>query len=318
MSKSIESISIFGEYKKQEDRVTAALLHVLNVGGQPIVERLFGGLFDIPTNNLNIISQSYQKDSIPDGEIGCNCTYNIYIESKIYPNAINQDQLNSHIKLASSADNKYLCYITPDAFIPQALTGLPLGWLSWKDVIDSLSGILADGIADSLLTFLIEQLITLIGHIVYNDNGIPTKAAQQYMPITDEERVIIVGGKWGEDVALNYGFYACQENRFFMPAKYIAFYHQNRIKYVFEIEDIQDGVDISSISEVAQSDYFTVKEVNYSPVKRKYMNLKLVHTCDPEIQNDKVDKNGNPCAFIQGQTYTTYSKITSAIKTSQL
>ena len=38
----------------------------------------------------------------------------------------------------------------------------------------------------------------------------------------------------------------------------------------------------------------------------------------PEIQNDKVDKNGKTCAFIQGQTYTTYSKITSSTKTSQL
>lgn len=77
MSKSIEEISIFGEYRKPEDRVTAALLHVLNAGGQPITERLFGNLFDIPSNSINIFSQSYQGDSIPDGEISCDCKYNI-------------------------------------------------------------------------------------------------------------------------------------------------------------------------------------------------------------------------------------------------
>lgn len=320
MSKSITDISIFGEYKKPEDRVTAALLHVLNVGGQPVVERLFGELFDIPANDVNIISQSHQKHSIPDGEISCDCKYNIYIESKIVPNAIDSTQLTSHLKLTNPAENKYLCYITPDLDIPQALEELPVGWLSWKDVIDYLSGILADGIADRLLFFLIKQLIQLLKHVVYREQEFDTKvtADQTYMPILDDNRVIIVGGNWGEDVAKDYGFYACQENRFFLPAKYIAFYHHNRIKYVFEIEVIKDNVDISTISHIAQSNYFTVKEVNYIPQKRKYMKLKLVHTCNPIIKNDKVDKNGKPCAFIQGQTYTTYSKIKTATKTSQL
>lgn len=318
MSQSITNISIFGEYKKPEDRVTAALLHVLNAGGQPVVERLFGELFDIPDNDINIISQSHQGNSIPDGEISCDCKYNIYIESKIVPNAINQTQLVNHLKLTNPAENKYLCYITPDVDIPQELKDLPIGWLSWISVIDYLSGILADGIADRLLFFLIEQLIQLIKHVVYKEQGVTTKDAQSYMPILDDERVIIVGGRWGEDVALNYEFYACQENRFFMPAKYIAFYHQKRIKYVFEIEEIKESVDISTISHITHSSYFSIKEKNYIHQYRKYMKLRLVHTCNPEIKNDKVDKNGKPCAFIQGQTYTTYTKIKTATKTSQL
>lgn len=318
MSKSIEYISIFGEYKKQEDRVTAALLHVLNAGGQPIVERLFGDLFDIPSNRINVITQSYQGISIPDGEISCDCKYNIYIESKIVPNAIDKTQLENHLRLTNPAENRCLCYITPDLSIPKDLMGISAGWLSWKDVIDCLQGIIADGIADRLLFFLIEQLIQLIKHIVYKEISLDSQDYQSYKPISDDERVIIVGGRWGEDVALRYGFYACQENRFFMPSKYIAFYHQNRIKYVFEIEEIKESVEISTIPYVAQSDYFTKKEVNYIPQMREYMRLNLVHTCEPEILNDKVDKNGKPCAFIQGQTYTTYTKITTSTKTSQL
>ena len=320
MSKSIEDVSIFGEYKKPEDRVTAALLHVLNAGGQPIVERLFVDLFDIPSNNVDVISQSYHENSIPDGEISCDSKYSIYIENKISPNSIDRTQLANHLQLTNPAENKYLCYITPDSSIPLALKELSVGWLSWQEVIERLSGILADGIADRLLVFLIKQLIQLIKHVVYKEMDSNSKEAQSYKPILDEERVIIVGGSWGEDVALKYGFYACQENRFFMPAKYITFYHHNRIKYVFEIEEIQESVDISTIPYVAKLDYFTVKEVNYTPRNRKYMKLKPVHTCEPEIQNDKVDKNGNPCAFIQGQTYTTYPKITAAttMKTSQL
>ncbi len=318
MSREIKDISAFGEYKKPEDRVTAALLHVLNAGGQPIVERLFGDLFDIPANDINIISQAHHENSIPDGEISCDCKYAVYIESKIALNAINQTQLANHLLLTNPAENKYLCYITPDLDPPQVLKELPVGWLSWKDVIDYLSGILADGIADRLLFFLIEQLIQLIKHVVYKEQGVTTKDAQSYMPISDNERVIIVGGRWGEDVAKDYGFYACQENRFFMPAKYIAFYHQKRIKYVFEIEEIKESVDISTISHIAHSSYFSIKEKNYISQNRKYMKLRLVHTCNPEIKNDKVDKNGKPCAFIQGQTYTTYTKIKTATKTSQL
>ena len=318
MSQSIENISVFGEYRRPEDRVTAALLHVLNAGGQPITERLFGNLFDIPSNSISVISQSYQENSIPDGEILYDCKYNIFIESKIVPNTINTVQLNNHLQLVNPAENKFLCYITPDLSIPQQLIGLPVGWLSWKDVIDYLSGILADGLADRLLFFLIGQLIQLIKHVVYKEIGTNIKDDQSYIPISDDERVIIVGGSWGEEVALNYGFYACQEHRFFMPAKYIAFYHHNRIKYFFEITDVQDSVDIQTIPDIAQSNYFTIKEVNYTPQQRKYMKLGSVHTYEPEIQNDKVDKNGKPCAFTQGQTYTTYTKIATATKTSQL
>lgn len=318
MNREIKDISAFGEYKRPEDRVTAALLHVLNAGGQPVVERLFGDLFDLPNNDINIISQSHRQELNSLGEISFDCKYKIYVESKIAPNAIDPVQLANHLKLTNPAENKYLCYITPDLDIPQELKGLPIGWLSWKDVIDYLSGILADGIAEQLLSLLIKQIIQLIKHVVYKKRRFDAKDDQSYMPILDDERVIIVSGRWGEDVALNYEFYACQENRFFMPAKYIAFYHQKRIKYVFEIEEIIDSVDISTISHIAKSNYFSVKEKNYIPQNRKYMKLRLVHTCNPEIKNDKVDKNGKPCAFIQGQTYTTYSKITTATKTSQL
>ena len=318
MSKSIENVSIFGEYKKQEDRVTAALLHVLNAGGQSIIEGLFGDLFDI--RSINVISQSYQEKSNPDGEISCDCKYNIYIESKITPNAINPKQLANHLQLANPAENKYLCYITPDLTTPQELINNNnlVGWLSWNTVIDYFLGVLADGVGDRLLFFLINQLIQLIKHVVFKEKVVPIKDDQSKNLLNKEERVIIVGGSWGEWVASKYGFYTCQENRFFMPAKYIAFYHHNRIKYVFEIEEIKDSVDISEIPYIEELDYFKVKEVNYTHQKRKYMKLKLVYTCEPEIQNDKVDKNGNPCAFTQGQTYTTFTKITTATKTSEL
>ena len=133
-----------------------------------------------------------------------------------------------------------------------------------------------------------------------------------------EQSVIIVGGHFSENVALNYGFYACQPNRKFRPSKYLAFYHQNRIKYLFEIiGNVKESVDIQKEPSV-QKAYFSDFEPNYKPEPRKFFKLKLHTTFKKEIKNDKTDKNGKPTAFVQGQTYTTFDKITKASKTSDL
>lgn len=133
-----------------------------------------------------------------------------------------------------------------------------------------------------------------------------------------EQSVIIVGGHFSENVALNYGFYACQPNRKFRPSKYLAFYHQNRIKYLFEIiGNVKESVDIQKEPSV-QKAYFSDFEPNYKPEPRKFFKLKLHTTFKKEIKNDKTDKNGKATAFVQGQTYTTFDKITKASKTSDL
>ena len=317
MEKSITDISIFGEYKQPENRVTAALLHILHLGGQPVVQRLFGDLFDIPSNSINVAPQVKKEGSVPDGVISCDCKYSIFIESKIACNAINETQLDNHCKLSNPAENKYLCYITPDTSKPQALFALSVEWLSWKDVIETLLGMIADGLVDAVLSYFIKEFVKLVKHLVYRDRSDISNANQTSLPV-DNDRVIIVGGSWGENIALNYNAYICQEGRFFLPAKYIAFYHSHRIKYVFEIEEVIDSVDITTLSNLNSTDYFTNVEPHCTQPIRKYMKLKLVHTCAPEIRNDKVDKNGKSCAFVQGQTYTTFAKITSATLTSQL
>lgn len=302
--KSISQISIFGEYKSPENRVTAALLHIIHVGGNVVIQRLFGDIFDIPSNDIDVIPQSNQTTSIPDGELSCECNYHIFIESKIVPNAINLKQLNEHKKLSNVACGNFLIYITPDSKIPSELTTAKVEWISWETVIDRLQGIIADGIAYDLLKYLIRQFVILINHTIY---AIPT-----------DQSVIIVGGSFGENVALHYGFYACQPNRKFRPSKYLAFYHQNRIKYLFEIVTQRKCVDIQTLKNVNRTNYFTVIEPNYVPQVRDYYQLKKVCNFNPEILNDKKDKNGKPCAYTMGQTYTTYNKIMKAKKTSDL
>lgn len=321
--KSISNQSIFGEYKKPEDRVTAALLHVIQVGGQMVVDRLFGDYFDIPSNEINVIPQSYQKHSNPDGEVSCDSKYNIFIESKIVPNAINEKQLMGHMALTNPAQSRFLIYLTPDPVKPMLLQKFMVEWMNWEAVLEKLAEIVAEGLASELLKYLIDQFVLLVKHLVLEKKQkvCSTDVVCDYYNYDEDrdQRVIIVGGSWGEDVALKYSVYVCQPYRYFKPARYIAFYHHNRIKYLFEIIGTPiESVDLRSIKNLVKSDYFTIKEPHYAGDPRKHFKLELVHEFNPEIVNDKISKNRTPCAFTQKQAYTTYKKIMKAKKTSQL
>ena len=124
-------------------------------------------------------------------------------------------------------------------------------------------------------------------------------------------------GSFGEDVALKYGFYACQNNRYFRKAKFMAFAYDNHIKNLFEIlQAPQNDVDIQKEPQIASTDYFTIKEPHYKPEQRELFWLRKVR--DLNIVNDTYDKNGRRLAYVQRQTYTTYDKIISAKVTSDL
>ena len=157
--KSITDYSIFGEYKNPEDRLTAALLQVMHRGGHELIAYLFSDILDLPSNEISIIPQSSQKDSRPDGEISCNCQYQIFIESKITPNSIREDQLQNHCKLANPSNGKYLVYITPDKVKPQKLACLGLvEWMNWSELYNLLCSYQYT-ITDELLRFLIQHLL---------------------------------------------------------------------------------------------------------------------------------------------------------------
>ncbi len=314
---AISNMSIFGEYKQDENRVTAALLHILYIGGDPIIQRVFGDTIDIPSNDIQIISQSFHEDSVPDGEIFCDCRYKIFLESKIKTNAINLTQLASHKNLQNPATNAYLCYITPDTVIPSLLSDSSIAWLSWDWVVKVLLGAVAEGITTAVLKYLIKQFCILVKHLVYKNKSTPFDFIYPDIFMSEgEDRVIIVGGSWGEDVAVKYKFYACQNHRSFLSAKYLAFCYNNRINYLFKITEIKDSINLKDAG--VPDEYFKEKEPQYNGDLRKVIKLELEKTFNPVISNDKKDKNGNLCAFVQGQTYTTYNKIIKATSTSEL
>lgn len=321
MAKNISSQAIFGEYKTPEDKVTAALLQVLHYGGHEIVCSIFDGI-DLPSNDTNVSSQVSEDESRPDGVVSCDCKYKIYIESKIVRNALNNEhgrkQLDANKKLSSPNDAIWMVYVTPDETIPNELNGVSeIIWINWQTIVEKLKGYET---SDNLVGFLIEQFCLFVDHIVFRNSGKVSNSVITYSEEIEsgkDKRVIIVGGAWGEDVALEYGFYACQEGRYFHPAKYMAFYHKNRIENLFEIEE----TPIESICltpDLVGERYFEIKEPNYDNKPRKYFKLRHIKRFSPVIVNDTLDKNGKPCAFTYNQRYTTYDAIVSASKTSEL
>lgn len=117
---------------------------------------------------------------------------------------------------------------------------------------------------------------------------------------------------------MNYGFYACQANRSFRKADYIAFLRKKRIAYLFKVVgDVKESVDLRDEPNIVPASYFSEKETDYKGTPHKLFKLERVDF-EGLINDDSVDKNGNHCAFVQRQGYTTLEKFMEAKVTSDL
>jgi len=307
MSKNIEDISIFGEYKQPENRVTAALLQILKIGGEDLLRYLSTKIgFNIPSSEIEIISQVTNDRSIPDGLLKSNFSFRLFIESKIKSNSIDQNQLDNHLKEINS-NNDFLIYFTPDDNNP--IKDNKVNWYNWKGVMDLLNEYINNSKIDNyqILSFLVLQFNTLLEN--FNLLGKTWNL--------NNNNVLIVAASSAENVAMQYNYYICQNKRSFKPSKYLAFYNSNTIKYIFEIlENPKDNIDLKKISDL--KDYLVKVEPNYDGDLRKIFKLKLYKEVDP-ILNDSIDKNGNLCPYTYGQPrYSNLELILKAKKTSEL
>lgn len=302
----IASHSVFGEYHSNENQVTAAFLHLLQRGGEPLIRYVLGVANELmPENEIRIGTQQScgHKNvgkSVFDGVITCDFSFTYIIESKIGGNPLTKAQVDKYHNAVPDKNAK-LFALTSDVSAPLCLRNGDI-WLNWTKLVDALRDYETEN-KDDVLQYLIDQFILLLNNLgLYDEWG---------------KRVIIVGGSYGENVALDYGFYACQNNRYFKRAKYLAFAYKNRIANLFEIvREPKNDVDISKDPNIP-NEYFTKYEPHYKPVLRELFYLNKIKD-DLKILNDNVDKNGRRCAFVQRQTYTTYDKIITAEYTSQL
>lgn len=303
----IQDISIFGEYKQPENRVTAAFLQICKIGGESLIRYYLNKLsLSLPSSEIDIETQVKEGGSIPDGRLSSTFTFNLYVESKVKSNSINFAQLGEHQKTIKSRTD-YLLYLTPDSNRPK----LPesVYWANWEDTLFWFNDYLQtnEDETNQVLEFLIQNFNTLLDNM-----GLLGKKWN-----FDNENVIVLAGAWAESIALKYHCYICQNKRSFKSAKYLSFFNNNQVSYVFEIEtEPEDDVDLREKGKLKE--FLQDQEPNYSGDRKKVIFLKPGTPIGPII-NDKRDKNGNLCPFTYGQPrYTTYHKLVKATKTSEL
>ena len=206
---NINDISIFGHYTNEENRATSALLKILSVGGTQFISDVVKDLIKNwkPYEGIQITTQfaTQPKASVYDGLLQSNFSFDLIIESKIYPNSICKGSQLDNLKKKSKKLNTYVLYITPDVKSPILLKGTEISWCTWEDVISSLQ---KHNTQKEPLNYLIEQFsLYLIDLDLTNAKN----------------RVVIAAGGRGRDIALKYEFYTCQNNRTMKSCKYLAF-----------------------------------------------------------------------------------------------
>ena len=300
-NRSIAHKSIFGEYKNSEDRVTAALLQIFRIGGPELMNSVFED-FNINLDaQVNTQVKKMGAKSRPDGELIAN--YHVFIESKIYPWDINKDhnvaQLHEHLKLIK-AENAVIIYITVDKTKPEEIPNREdVYWTTWTEITQRLKKYMPSFNKDVMM-FLADQFKLLVENVVFS----------KIDDTTDDNRVLIVGGRFAEGIAQNYGFYSCQAGRRFKKSKYIAFYFNKRISHYFEIEE--EPRSVKSLEEVKDlmPEGYTLTDEDKKP--HTFIKLDKGYTFDEPITHDY------PTPFVQKQRYTTIEKLKCAKTTDDL
>lgn len=301
----IESHSIFGNYSQVENKVTAALLQILKIGGTEFIGKVISEIDDIefPSSEINIITQEKESKNIYDGLLECNFAFRVLVESKIKSEKINIKQLEGLIKNAINP-NDYILYITTDNQKPEILRDKEkIYWTNWKNILTILQEL---NPKTEPINFLISEFEKYLDFLNLLE------------VVNDDERVQIVAGSFGEPIALKYNFYACQNHRTARNSKYLAFYNNRKINSLFEIvEGPLNNYVLSSNKEL--SDYLKNYEPEYSEKdKRQFYKLKLVSNSLNIIHTGK-NKKGKKTAFTMGVfRYTTIDKINKGKNTDEL
>ncbi|MBM0657604.1 hypothetical protein JMN12_13840 [Capnocytophaga genosp. AHN8471] len=317
MSK-IENHSIFGSYSQNENRVTAALLQILKIGGTEFISDFIASIEEVefPSKEINITTQTGEENNVYDGLLECDFSFRIFIESKIGNNKVDKKQLNGLIQNAQLHPKTYIIYITSDSKKPQILKDKVndverLFWINWKRVNDILKNEIVKPESE-VLSFLITEFEKLLEEFNLLDKP--------------EERVQIAAGGFGENIAEKYLFYACQNERSSKESGYLAFYHKKAIKSLFKIENVKDNTDLNEEAKnnekVAQ--YLKERDTTYRGDRRKFYLLRKVIPEDigkkelPQI-NIIHKGEGRGKAYTMGvYRYTTIDKFLKAETTTDL
>lgn len=308
----INDLSIFGDYKGVENKVTLALLHIFEAGKEELIRHIIVDKLkeELPENKITIISQDKQEESQPDGSLKCYFKFQIFIESKLTPFLPKyKDQLRRHMKLLKE-DGDILLYITKDVIKPKLLENVAL-WANWTQINEWLEEFPKK---DSLLEFLCKNFDKFLRN---------KKLLTEEWNAEKNERVLIVAGcRFGEKVALECNKYFCQNERSFRPSGFIAFYCNKQIKHCYKI------------NETPKKDE---KLLNYDDLVKFFLEKGMINS-EKKTVDDKYDwiyedskifelgekidiktiEHNKMSAFTQNQRYTNIKQLRSADTTNDL
>lgn len=130
------------------------------------------------------------------------------------------------------------------------------------------------------------------------------------------DNVIVLAGSTGQDQALKYNVYLCQNLRNFRAAKYLTFYKDSIIDNLFEI--IDGPYDYGTVENTPEYKKMVENKFIEDFGHCRVFKLKHVGNVGP-IKNDSLSKAGKPVPFTYGQPrYTTFDRIQNATITSEL
>lgn len=140
----------------------------------------------------------------------------------------------------------------------------------------------------------------------------------------NNKNVLIVAGKWAEEIALKYGICILPNELNLIPCKYLAVYHDDTVKYLFEIiktpmdnidaENTNEIRDILSLEQKKGIEWLRGKEAGC-----RMFTVKKIADVGPIINNYISPRTNVLTPLTRGAIrYTTYERVMKAKLTMEL
>lgn len=319
---------LFATYHQAENIVTATFLAVLQRLSLANIDRILGSLLgDTGYSLVTFDNQPKGMGSVPDARISTGAA--IWMETKIYPDAVNPGQVRNHLKALNRTAGERLLLLTPDDNLP---ANLPEGviWSNFDTLAGAVEDILSDGEEppSEREAFLLREFLRML--------------RQRGLIAANKPRVMVIGANRAWPMYQDLSIYRCSVSKPMRSLKatdYLGFYAGGEIKplaprFIAEIEslDLRREAEIEALTDAALKERAEglrkkVSELQQWPHFDNPLKIMFLSgPADPEtenlgkpIVNDKKDKNGKAAPFTYGQPrYVTLESLKAAAKTSEL
>lgn len=322
---------LFATYHQAENIVTETFLAVLQRLSLANSDRILGALLsDTGFKLVTFDSQRRGTESVPDAWIGTAAA--VWMETKIYPNEVNIQQLRNHLKAVNLKAGERLLLLTPDDTLP---ANLPNGVI-WSN-FDTLAGAVADILSDGESppskreAFLLREFVRML--------------QKRRLIATNESKVVVIAANQGWPMYQKLGIYRCSVGKPLPSLKttdYLGFYAGGKIqplvpRFINEIKslDLRCEAEIEAITDTDLKEMVEGLREKVSELQQWHEfgdHFRIMFLSGPEdsedsetvnlgkpVVNDKKDKNGKTTAFTVGQPrYVTLESLQAATKTSEL